>query len=38
MIRSVPTAAGFTFRNRRMGDASAALAFNPLTAGIPAQA
>lgn len=39
MIRSVPTGAGgFSFGGgrRKMGDASAALAFNPLTAGISA--
>ena len=35
MIRSVPTAAQFTFR-RRMGDVTSALSFNPLTAGISA--
>ena len=35
MIRSVPTGAQFTFR-RRMGDASSAVGFNPLTAGISA--
>jgi hypothetical protein len=39
MIRSVPVTAGFTFDRRgsgtrRIGDVSAALAFNPVTAGI----
>lgn len=36
MIRSVPTGASFSFGRRRLGDATAALAFNPVTAGISA--
>jgi hypothetical protein len=36
VIRNIPTGASFSFGRRRLGDASAALAFNPVTAGISA--